>query len=110
MAARYRLRSPCFYANFVSSVDGVTALGPGHPDSGGTISGHSEADRFVMALLRASADAILVGAGTLPATPVIAGRRRDAYPAAAADFTELRRQLNRPIQPLLVAVDGRRRH
>lgn len=100
----FSLRSPCLYANFVSSVDGVTALGPGHADSGGTISGHSEADRFVMALLRASADAILVGAGTLRSTPGHRWTPEDVYPAAAADFTELRRQLNRPIQPLLVVV------
>jgi riboflavin biosynthesis pyrimidine reductase len=102
----FSLRTPCLYANFVSSVDGVVALGPGHPDPGGTISGHSEADRFVMALLRASADTILVGAGTLRATPGHRWTPEDVYPSAAADFAYLRRGLRRSPQPRLVVVSS----
>src|SRR6059058_3965143 len=60
---------PCVYANFVASMDGVTALGPEYPSSGSAISGHAPADRFVMGLLRACADVVLIGAGTLRATP-----------------------------------------
>ena len=41
-------------ANFVSSVDGVVAL-PHSAESGAIVSGSNEADRFVMALLRACA-------------------------------------------------------
>ncbi|MGH7862541.1 MAG: dihydrofolate reductase family protein [Candidatus Dormibacteraceae bacterium] len=54
------------YANFVASLDGVVSLQSraGGPSS---ISGHSEADRLVMALLRARADAVVIGAGTLRA-------------------------------------------
>ncbi|MEH0580458.1 hypothetical protein QBA54_39845 [Streptomyces sp. B21-108] len=48
---------PCLYANFVASLDGVVALGPEYPSSGSTISGREPADRFVMGLLRACADA-----------------------------------------------------
>jgi hypothetical protein len=61
-------RPPCVYANFVASVDGVTALGPEYPSSGSAISLHDPADRFVMGLLRACADVVLIGAGTLRAT------------------------------------------
>ena len=50
-------------------MDGVTALGPEYPSSGSAISGHDPADRFVMGLLRACADVVLIGAGTLRATP-----------------------------------------
>lgn len=57
-----------------------------------------------MALLRASADAILVGAGTLRATPGHRWTPEDVYPAAAAEFAELRRLLKRASQPLLVVV------
>jgi len=60
---------PCVYANFVASLDGVTALGPEYPSSGSAISGDDPADRFVMGLLRACADIVLIGAGTLRATP-----------------------------------------
>ncbi|TME87430.1 MAG: hypothetical protein E6I43_03265, partial [Chloroflexi bacterium] len=55
------------YANFVSSIDGIVALEAGTAPSGGIISGRNEADRFVMGLLRAFADAVLVGAGTVRA-------------------------------------------
>src|SRR5579864_8203755 len=53
---------PCVYGNFVASLDGVVALGPEHPSSGSAISGGEPADRFVMGLLRAFADAVLIGA------------------------------------------------
>lgn len=35
---------PCLYANFVASLDGVTALGPEYPSSGSAISGREPAD------------------------------------------------------------------
>src|SRR5438067_545946 len=54
---------PRVFANFVSSVDGVVALEE-REESGGIISGRDEGDRFVMGLLRACADGVLVGAGT----------------------------------------------
>ena len=50
------LEGPRVVANFVSSVDGVVALEMKH--SPGVISGHSEADRFVMGLLRPSAQGV----------------------------------------------------
>ena len=54
--------------NFVSTLDGIVSfLIPGK-EGGGEISGHDEADRFIMGLLRASADAVMVGVGTLHAT------------------------------------------
>ena len=52
-------------ANFVTTVDGVTAFGDGRGEGAAAVSLHSAADRFVMALLRAAADCILIGAGTL---------------------------------------------
>jgi riboflavin biosynthesis pyrimidine reductase len=56
------------YSNFVESLDGVATLGS-KPSAGSEISGRNPADRFLMGLLRAFADAVLVGAGTLRATP-----------------------------------------
>lgn len=74
------------HANFVSSLDGVVAL-PGQP-SGALISGRSPADRFLLGLLRALADAVVVGAGTLRAEPghlwtpaYVMPRLRDAFAA-----------------------------
>jgi len=50
---------PHVIGNFVSTLDGVVSYEiPGHV-GGGEISGHDEADRFIMGLLRASADAVV---------------------------------------------------
>ena len=52
------------YANLITSIDGVAALAAPR-GAGPTLRGDCDADRFVMALLRALADAVLIGAGTL---------------------------------------------
>jgi riboflavin biosynthesis pyrimidine reductase len=59
------------YSNFVSSLDGVVALGVPGVSSGAAISGRNAADRFVMALLRACASCVLVGASTVRDEPGI---------------------------------------
>src|SRR5258708_32867369 len=60
---------PFVLGNFVTTLDGVVALNePGHA-SGGDISGFNWHDQLVMGLLRAIADAVIVGAGTLRAPP-----------------------------------------
>jgi riboflavin biosynthesis pyrimidine reductase len=76
------------YANFVSSIDGVAAI-EGTPRSSSVISGAAAADRFVMALLRSVADAVVIGAATLRehGGPWTAGR---AFPAAAEAFARVR--------------------
>jgi riboflavin biosynthesis pyrimidine reductase len=101
------LPSPCLYANFVASIDGVTALGPEYPSSGSTISGREPADRFVMGLLRASADAVLIGAGTLRSTPTHRWTPTHVYPTAAPDFAALRRSRGLSDQPELVVATAR---
>lgn len=54
---------PWIYWNFVQSLDGVVSLG-GAEASGADIA-QSEEDRWLMDLLRAHADAVLLGMGTL---------------------------------------------
>lgn len=97
---------PCTYANFVASLDGVTALGPEHPDSGSAISGGEPADRFIMALLRACADAVLIGAGTLRATPRHVWTPGHVWPATG-EFAALRRARGRPAEPELFVATAR---
>src|SRR6202171_4967365 len=60
--------TPALYSNFVSSLDGVVSLGE-KPSAGSIISAKYPADRFLMGLLRACADAVVIGAGTLRVTP-----------------------------------------
>ncbi len=95
------------YANFVSSIDGIVALEAGTAPSGGIISGRNEADRFVMGLLRAFADAVLVGAGTVRAEGGKALWTPDyIFPAAAKAYADLRQTLKREKTPRLVIVCG----
>lgn len=101
---RLGFRSPRLYANFVSSLDGVVDLDLPGVSSGSVISGGSLADRFVMGLLRACADAVLIGAGTLRADPEHLWTPQHVHPAATADFAELRRRLGRASDPKLVVV------
>ncbi len=96
--------APCVYANFVASVDGVTALGPEYPSSGSAISRGEPADRFVMGLLRACADIVLIGAGTLRATPNHRWTPSYIWPGAADGFAALRRNLGRAADPQLAVV------
>jgi riboflavin biosynthesis pyrimidine reductase len=89
------------YSNFVQSLDGVVTLGD-KPSAGSVLSGRNQADRFLMGLLRACADAVLLGAGTLRATPGHRWTPEHIYPDAAASFVELRKKLGRKPQPRLV--------
>jgi len=91
------------YSNFVSSVDGVVALGSGF-SAGSVISGKFDADRFLMALLRACADAVVIGAGTMRATPGHLWTPAHVYPDFASSFTALRETLGRAPQPRLVVL------
>jgi riboflavin biosynthesis pyrimidine reductase len=95
---------PCLYANFVTSLDGVVALGHEYHSSGSAISGREPADWFVMGLLRACADAVLIGAGTLRASPTHHWTPDHVCPAAQADFVALRQSLGRTTRPELVVV------
>lgn len=96
---------PCLYANFVASVDGVTAI-PSRPESSHLIAAGSEHDRFLMGLLRACADAVLIGAGTLHGSPRTRWTPEHAYPPATELYAELRRRRGRPPQPTLAVLTG----
>lgn len=91
------------YSNFVETVDGVVTLGS-RPSAGSDISGQNRADRFLMGLLRAFADAVLVGAGTLRATPGHHWTPEHVYPDLAHAFADLRLQLGRKPRPRLILL------
>lgn len=99
---------PFVIANFVSTLDGVVSYEIKDKSGGSTISGSNPADRFIMGLLRASVDAVMVGAGTLHEisakslwTPEF------TYPDAKRLFSEYRISvLHKPEYPLLAIVSG----
>ena len=90
-------------ANFVESLDGVVAV-PRLPRSHAVIGDDSEADRFVLALVRACSDAVVVGSGTLLASPKGTWRIDRAYPPAADALADLRARRGRSAQPLVAVV------
>jgi riboflavin biosynthesis pyrimidine reductase len=97
--------SPCLYTNFVSTVDGVVAV-PSLPASNTLIADASEADRFVLGLLRACCDVLVIGAGTLAAAPRSVWTPAQAYPPAAEAFALLRERQGRPPAPALAVLSG----
>jgi len=100
------LRADCVYSNFVSSLDGVVALpGAGVP-SGPALSGRSEGDRFLMGLLRACADCVLVGAQTFRDDSGHLWTPDYIYPPCADQFAALRSALGLPAQPRLVVLSA----
>ena len=99
---------PYLVANFVSTLDGVITFAAPGQSGGGTISGSDEADRFVMGLLRASVDAIVVAAGTVhQVSPTHLWIAESIYPEAKDIYAGYRRTiLQKAGHPLLVIVSG----
>jgi riboflavin biosynthesis pyrimidine reductase len=87
----------------VSSIDGAVSLGSS-PSAGSVISGRYPADRFLMALLRACADAVLIGAGTLRGTPGHKWTPSHVFPDLESSFARLRATLGRKAEPRLVLL------
>jgi riboflavin biosynthesis pyrimidine reductase len=99
---------PTIVGNFVSSLDGVVALGETEPHAGGgEISGFSDADRYMMALLRCLADVIVVGAGTLRVGPRHVWNAAHLQPALASVFAAWRSELLLTPQPTTIVVTAR---
>jgi riboflavin biosynthesis pyrimidine reductase len=96
------------FGNFVSTLDGVVSYDIPGRSGGGEISGFNAADRFIMGLLRASADAIVVGAGTLRDTAADhLWLAEHVYPEARELYRRYRREvLTKSEPPLTVIVAG----
>lgn len=99
---------PLVIANFVSTLDGVVSYQIPGQSGGSTISGADTSDGFIMGLLRASADAVIVGAHTV--LSVSRGGLwipESTYPDAKHLYEEYRRKcLHKPAYPLLVVVSA----
>jgi riboflavin biosynthesis pyrimidine reductase len=100
-------REPCVVANFVETLDGVVSI-PDVPRSNAVVAAENEADRFVVGLLRACADVVLLGPGTMQASPRGEWQAEQAYPAAAEAFAELRRSRGRPARTAVAVVTSGR--
>jgi riboflavin biosynthesis pyrimidine reductase len=98
---------PLIIGNFVQTLDGIVSFKIPHQSGGGVISGSNEEDRFIMALLRACADAVIVARGTLHEDPGHVWTPDFIYPPMAEQFVALRSRLGKKYpHPLNVIVSG----
>jgi riboflavin biosynthesis pyrimidine reductase len=97
---------PYVFSNFVTTLDGVVSLHARGHATGADISGFSARDRMVMGLLRAVADVVVVGSGTLAADPSHVWTPEAICPELGADYGRFRAALGKPGAPLNVIVSG----
>jgi riboflavin biosynthesis pyrimidine reductase len=95
---------PYVIGNFVTTLDGVVSLNVPGQSGGGPISGFNAHDRMLMGLLRAAADAVIVGAGTLRAVTQHLWTAEYVYPPLADAYRQLRAALGKTQPPLNVIV------
>ena len=97
---------PHVFSNFVTTLDGVVSLNVKGHASGGDISGWSAEDRMVMGLLRAIADVVVIGSGTLAADRRHIWIAEAIFPGLADEYRRLRNALGECEAPLNVIVSG----
>lgn len=98
---------PWTYSNFVQSLDGIVSL-KGKQASGAAIS-QSKEDRWLMDLLRAHADAVMVGVNTLVEETELGERERGpVFRIMAEDCRDLRKALGRRREMNIVVTGGAR--
>jgi riboflavin biosynthesis pyrimidine reductase len=95
---------PTIVANFVSTLDGVVSFGEPGAAGGSPVSGSFAPDHRLMGMLRAMADEVMVGAGTVRAARRGGWTPRDADPDLAGDYAQARRALGLAPQPTTVVV------
>src|SRR5512135_1351510 len=98
---------PYVIGNFVTTLDGVASLSAPGLSGGGPISGSNPHDQMVMGLLRAVADAVIVGAGTLRSVPNHLWTAEYIFPALSDSYRRLRAALGKSEPPLNVIVTAR---
>lgn len=94
------------FSNFVSTLDGVVSLQVKGHSGGGDISGFSGQDRMVMGLLRAAADAVIVGSGTLAADPQHLWTPQVICPELGDEYRRLADAMDKPRAALNVIVSA----
>jgi riboflavin biosynthesis pyrimidine reductase len=101
---------PWTFANFVQSIDGVASFSGRHA-TGGDLA-QSPEDQWLMGLLRAHADALLLGLNTLTAETAILSHlnagRGPVYKVEHPELRELRRRLGRQREKVIVVTASAR--
>ena len=97
---------PHVIGNFVMTLDGVVSLGIAGRTNGDEISGSNRHDSMVMALLRAAADAVIIGAGTLHQSPHHVWTPEFVFPPLDGSYRMMRARMGRQNPPLCVVVSA----
>ena len=95
---------PYTFTNFVVSRDGRVSFNEPGKSSGGPVSGYSPHDRWMMALLRARADAVLLGGTSFNAATRHVWTPEAVFPGDAATWSALRTAEGRQPIPVHVVV------
>jgi riboflavin biosynthesis pyrimidine reductase len=93
---------PYVYSNFVQSRDGRVSFSVPGRAGGGDVSGFNQHDQWLMGLLRARADAVVMGDTTLKIEPEHLWTCEYIYPSDPGLFLELRQREKRAATPLQV--------
>lgn len=104
--ADYSRQRPYVMGNFVQTLDGVVSYNLAGRSGGHPISGGCAEDLFLMGLLRAVSDAVLIGAGTLRGDPGHVRIPAAIYPEAAGLYAALREKAGKPPLPLNVILSS----
>jgi riboflavin biosynthesis pyrimidine reductase len=98
---------PWIYSNFVQSLDGIVSFKGKH--AAGSDIARSQQDRWLMDLLRAHADAVLVGANTLLDETELGGRPRGpVFRIMDAELRRLRQKLGKRREMNIVVTGSAR--
>jgi len=95
---------PYTYSNFAAARDGRVSYNEPGISSGGDVTDFNAHDRWLMGLLRARADAVMTGDGTLKIEPEHHWTAEFICPTDEAAFTALRQAENHSGPPMLVIV------
>ena len=96
---------PHVAGNFIITIDGVTSLNLPHT-LGMDISGTNAHDRMIMGILRAAADAVIVGAGTLRSASNHIWTAKHIYSPLTNQYQQFRKRLGKRDTPLNILVSG----
>lgn len=98
---------PYVIVNFVETIDGVVSYDLPGKAGGGSISGENDQDHMTMGLLRAAADAVIFGTGSLHGDSGHVRTPDFIYPPFTTEYHALRRQLGHTQeQPYSVVVSA----
>lgn len=98
---------PYVISNFVTTLDGVVTLGiPGH-SGGGDISGFNKEDRFLMGLLRAATDVVIISSAILTVAPSQVWTAAAVFPPMEQAYQELRAAMGKKTPPITAIITSR---